>query len=379
MKFNRNNQIMLLLYFIVVVFLLLQLYELYDYKNEHFQDNRIKNSNIQSLIISPFNDDDTTNNKYFGTYIVNKNNKNINNALYFYETVSLKSNSWIKSRYKNMLLENGKKIIITDITFDKSKKMIAIGIEYTNNKHKYNIYKKKTSDINSEWVKLADDIKIKSLCYDNKTTKLLGVSSFDGQIYSNDDHKYLDWVGPINYDIPMRKIMFNKEDNMIGIGLFDNFIYIKSGANWRIEAWDKTKINKTKVHDLLYDYDGCLLGTTTKGIIKQINPDLSSDFINIKNHNKKFNNMLTIFEILKAKIGIELDDDIFDTDTDFGAYLKKMYNIKKLTIDLCASKKYLKDKKYNKNVDEMDELSFKHREIGDLYKKIEEINEKMMK
>jgi len=379
MKLNKNNQLMLLLYFIVVVFLLLQLYELYLYNQEHFQDNRIKNNNIQSLILSPYNDDDITNNKYFGSYIVNKNNKNINNALYFYETISLKSNSWIKSNYKNMLLEKNKKIIITDISFDKNKIMVAVGLEYNNNNHKYNIYKKKTTDLNSEWVKLADDIKIKSLCYDNKTNKLLGISSFDGQIYSNDDVNYLEWNGPINYDIPMRKIMFNKEDNMIGIGLFDNYIYIKSGPNWRIENWDKTKINKTKVYDLLYDYDGCFLGTSNKGIIKQINPDLSSDFIDIRKHDKKLNNILSLFDILKAKIGIELDDDILNTDTEFGKYLKKMYNVKKLTIDLCANKKYLKNKKYNKNIDEMDELSFKHREIGDLYKKIEEINEKMMK
>ena len=83
--------------------------------------------------------------------------------------------------------------------------------------------------MHSKWELVGEDTKMRNLCYDIKTSKLLGVSSYDGQIYESKllNDSYDEWVGPINYDIPMRKIMYNKDDILVGIGLFDNFIYTK--------------------------------------------------------------------------------------------------------------------------------------------------------
>ena len=50
--------------------------------------------------------------------------------------------------------------------------------------------------------------KMRSICFDNKTQKIIGISSYDGQIYESDginDTKYVKWIGPINYDKPMKK------------------------------------------------------------------------------------------------------------------------------------------------------------------------------
>ena len=185
---------------------------------------------------------------------------------------------------------------------------------------------------------------------------------------------YDEWVGPINYDIPMRKIMYNKDDILIGIGLFDNFIYTKESIDWRNSYWSKKNINKTKVYDLIYDTDGCFIAASPKGILKQLNPEMSSEFINIKdypkNKNIEKNLELQTADILKYRIGYEFLDDIFDTSTSLGKHLKNIYDIKKMTKDLCSSKKYLHKDKLDENTDA---LSFKHREINDLYKQIEKI------
>ena len=68
--------------------------------------------------------------------------------------------------------------------------------------------------------------------------------------------------------------MFDKSETMIGIGLFDNYIYTKKSNNWRESYWDKVNINRTKVYDLLYDYDGCLIATSPSGILKQKFPNI---------------------------------------------------------------------------------------------------------
>jgi hypothetical protein len=383
---KNNYNIMILLYLIVIIFLMIQLYELYGLNNiENFSNNKIYNSNIQSFIMSPYENDNNVQ-KYFGTFIINKMNKNIENANYIYETNSLHSNNW--KRTKIPKLDKSKNVIINDIIYDKYKQLLAIGLYYENDNPIYSLYRQskleksdKVSEVSfKSWELIGEDIKIRSLCYDNLSTKLLGISSFDGQIYEKKMYSktFNEWVGPINNDLPMRKISYDKDNNMIGIGLFDNYIYTKKGVNWKLEYWDKKKINKTQVYDVMYDYDGCLIATSPIGIIKQIKPELSSEFIDITKYVKQSNeNILFKYDILKSKIGYEFLDEIFDTDTELGKHLKNIYDIKKLTKDLCNNKKYLRKTKVNNS--NTDELSYKNREINDLYKQIEEINNRLSK
>ena len=141
MKFNRNNQIMLILYFIGVIFLLIQLYELYSIHKEPFYGNKnneniVRNANIQSIILSPY-ESVAGIPKYFGSFVSNSDKDNINNSLYLYETTDLTYNKWTRVEYKNMLLERNNNVIITDISFDKLKRMIVIGLYFRNNKPVY--------------------------------------------------------------------------------------------------------------------------------------------------------------------------------------------------------------------------------------------------
>jgi hypothetical protein len=397
-----NKYIMRLLYFIVVILLLL----LINKKFERF-DNIIKipNTNIHSIILSPLDDREENDkltdknnqiNIYYGTYISNQQNKNTNdatNSLNIYKATDSfqAAQSWVKVNNK---LDNNKNIIITDITYDKQKRMMAIGLHYTipstegeesPNTSKvpvYNIYIKDTSDVDSPWGEaIHTDIPIRNLCYDIKTEKLLGVSSYDGQIYEKKyNHSFKEWVGPINNDIPMRKIMFDKSENMIGIGLFDNYIYTKKSNNWRESYWDKKNINRTKVYDLIYDYDACLIATSPTGILKQKYPELSSEFINYRSYNRwdnKKSEILLKEDILKYKTGYDImkDDTLFADESPFAQNLKAIYNIKKMALDLCSNKNYIRSGNKENDIDE----SYKYSEISDLYKKIEEINDKMTK
>ena len=135
MKFNKNNYILILLYLIVVVFLLLQIYELYETKIEKFVSNIIRNNNIHSITLDP---NDNTYDNYYGTFIKNLNNNNINNSLNLFQVDdTFAGNKWNKIKDSNINRTNS---IIYDITYDKYKHMLCIGLYYDkNNKPIYSI------------------------------------------------------------------------------------------------------------------------------------------------------------------------------------------------------------------------------------------------
>jgi hypothetical protein len=399
-KINRNNQIMLILYFIVVIFLLIQLYELYSLNNEHFYNdsNKVSSVNIQSIMLSPYDNDEPL--KYFGTFIKNSDKDDINNSLYLYETYDLKSPTWNRVKYDNMLLEKNKKVIITDISFDKSKRMIVIGLYYKNKKPVYNIYRRNGDFEKGQWDRISTDINIRSICYDIRNdNKIIGISSYDGQIYYNNGD-YMNWVGPIKYngDVPLRKVMYTLETSnpddtiMIGIGLFDNYIYKKEGADWKNIDWETKPINNTKVRDLIYSKSGGLIATTSKGIMIQNAASISDPFISIDSntvHVKDADN--TNSKIFKSKLGFDIDnknlfeDDSLIQDDNIRKEAEDTYNFKKNLLDFCSTRKFLKNKTnvsndFTDNVsNELDEINLKHQKINELYTQIEAINQNMSK
>ena len=405
MKINRNNQIMLILYFIVVLFLLIQLYELYSMNNEHFYNNNNSNNvlsvNIQSIILSPYETEDVP--KYFGTFIKNTDKDDIHNSLYLYEATDLKNPKWNRVNYENMLLEKNKKVIITDISFDKSKRMIVIGLYYKNKKPVYNIYRRNAENLiefkKGNWEKISTDINIRSICYDiNNDNKIIGISSYDGQIYYNNGD-YMNWVGPIKYngDVPLRKVMYSletantNETIMIGIGLIDNYIYQKKGSDWKKSDWDTTPINTTKVRDLIYSNSGELIATTSNGIMIQTDVGISYGFISIDDKNDQFTNDHSS-GIFKSKLGFDIDNtNLFNTEihnenqNSMIKDAKTAYDFKKKLLDFCAKRKFLKNKTnisndFTDNVsNELDEINLKHQEINELYTQIEDINKNMSK
>ena len=421
---NRNKQIMLILYFIVIIFLFIQLYDLYSVKSEYFYDHdtdKIHNKDIRNILMSP---DENEVVKFYGTYTGENKDKVRKKKLY--QTYSLESDTWNNSTDFNYTVLDVDEIIY-DITYDKNQHMIIIGVKYdtSEDKHVYNTYitDKPIYNINSDnkgnFILIGENNDIKSICYDNRIGEFLGLNSRNGQIYiyekdenptptetsatsatsasssastasmpPPDDYVVgmLDkqhWKGPINQDIPLKKIMYSKENQLIGIGLFDSFIYKKEGSNWKYEKWDRVKINKTKVHDLIYNYDGCLIGTSRdyKGIIKQTNPELSSEFKNVLDYKfEKRKYILSLHDILKAKIGYEFEDILFTDNSVEAEALKKIYDTKKDIIGLCENSKYRKyENKVNENEDPIDDIGYKHKEIRNLYEEIEQINIQMTK
>ena len=50
-------------------------------------------------------------------------------------------------------------------------------------------------------------------------------------------------------------------------------MYKKIGKNWRHTEYDEKNINKTKVYDLFFDKDGCMIASTQNGIMKQLHQE----------------------------------------------------------------------------------------------------------
>lgn len=323
------------------------------------------------------NDDLPIRDKYFGSFISQVGSQNSNNN--FVYTNSLASDRWMTPENSEL----SPKHICIDLTYDNYRRLMAIGMTIENGKPVYDIFKKYSNDFRSNWTKINSNRKMRSLCYDLKYGKLMGCNSYDGQIYESKYRSlsYGNWIGPINYDVPMKKVMYDKEGYLIGIGLIDSFMYRKKTINWRNSKWDKKNINKTKVYDLIYDTDGCFIASTPEGIKKQLYPDFNSEFVNYADFNQEHTNILSHDEILQYKVGFEFLDDDFDTSTELGRDLKRIYEFKKISNDLCKTKSMSKPKSDNINPDQEDinsnTISRQNEEINDLYSQIYSLTNKM--
>ena len=366
---NSYVEILIYIFCLSIIFLLLKK----RINMEHFNNNTNigeKKRIIYTIIPSAIED-----NLYFGSFFsksIKKHASDINNFVY---TRSLKSNKWLSVPNNSLLDKNS---LLIDLSYNENKHLVAIGLSMTKKEPVYNIYIKESPDYKSKWVKMNSNKKMRSLCYDINTHKLLGISSYDGQVYeqkSTNKVSFIEWIGPINHDKPMKKIMFDRDGIMLGIGLVDHFIYRKMDKHWVKSEWDTNTVNKTKVYDMFYDTDGCLIASSPEGIIKQLHPDFNSEFVSINEFNEKHEEINTKTDILKSRIGIEFIDDEFDSSTELGKDLKRIYEFKKISKGLCGKREQLKRHTYSKNNIEM--LSKQNREINDMHKIIDDISNKM--
>ena len=60
------------------------------------------------------------------------------------------------------------------------------------------------------------------------------------------------------------------------------------------------KINKTKVYDLFFDKDGCMIATTPDSVMKQSHQDFNSEFKDIRDYKEKHEDLMNNIEILKS-------------------------------------------------------------------------------
>lgn len=373
---NKHFEIFIYGVSIIIIFVLIsKRISMEGFSNNNNSNNNNKKKNPKKRIIYSIIPSAVEDNLYFGSFYSNNKNKKKNDIDNLVYTRSLESNTWTK--VKNSKLNDN--TLIIDLNYDDNKRMTAIGLSMKNNEPIYDIFMKENIDFESNWVKVESNKKMRSICYDINIGRLIGINSYDGQIYENRISRSGDglikWVGPINYDKPMKKILFNREGILIGIGLIDNYIYKKTGKDWRYNKYDEKNINKTKVYDLFYDKDGCLIATTPNGVMKQLHQDFNSEFVDIRDYKEKHEEIMSNVEILKSRVGVEFIDDEFDINTELGIDLKRLYEFKKVSKELCGNKISLKRNTLEKS--KIDLLSRQNRDINDLYNIIDDISNKM--
>lgn len=269
-------------------------------------------------------------------------------------TRSLKSNTWYGPIRKSIAntANNG---IFVDLTYDKDRKLIGVCMEEVNGRYVYNIYKKSGNDICSEWIKMPDSKdphvgKMRSIIYDTDG-KLIGCNAHDGQLYKKESTSFTsEWIGPINVDMKVKKVMFDHIDGvMLGINADDNKIYRKSGKDWTRESWDKEYSSNVEVIDMFHDLDGCLIASTKNGIMKQIEPNFLSEFVDIE-ETKVTKPLFDNDNRMKYRTGLNLVDKSMTDNNDLTKKLDDILTFKKEAKSICKNKKYLFTNENNESI-----------------------------
>lgn len=326
--------------------------------NEHFDtktERRKTRGNIYNIL--PAFDSSfcglrkTTNDNnpvFIGTFIPDDGESKAN-LIY---TRSLKSNTWYGPIRNSSANNSG---IFVDLTYDKDRKLIGVCLEEENGSYRYNLYKKSTLDFCSEWVRLPDSKdphvgKMRSIIYD-LDGKLIGCNSEDGQLYKKESTSFSsEWIGPINVDIPVKKVMFDHIDQvMLGISKEDNKIYRKSGKDWTRESWDKEYSSNIEVIDMFHDLDGCLVASTNDGLMKQIEPNFLSEFIKIED-TKVTQPLFDNDKRMKYRTGLDLFDKSMKDNNELTKKLDNILTFKKEAKEICKNKKFLFSKEDNDSI-----------------------------
>ena len=190
-----------------------------------------------------------------------------------YETESLLSKNW--KLLDNSIPKGMERPVF--ITYDNDRKLLGIFEEQGDsmyNNRRYNLYKKECLDPESRWVFIEKSTVI-SLIYDDDDI-LIGLNS-KGKFYKK-SNKMIEsqWnLMDLNFEhIPMRKLMYDYNSNvMLGLGQ-DFRIYKKQNSDWKNSEWDTINGPTRKslsgtIRDMFYDYDGHIVGLSRIGLVKK--------------------------------------------------------------------------------------------------------------
>lgn len=338
---------------VLLVSILLLVIIVYNKSPEHFsnidktenEENKDKKKvkRIVCNIIPGFN------NNYIGTFLPEEDTSN--NTLI--TTRSLESNKW-EGPIKNGAVD--KKSIIVDLNYDQQKRLLCVAINVNDGNSIFKIYRKETSDITSKWEELPSDKQIRSLMFDTDN-KLMGCGD-DGQIYKKytEDYTLPEWDGPINYDIPMKKIFFDKDLYLLGIGLEDGKLYKKRGFFWSEDKWDSLHVNDESIYDAFHDLDGRKIATSHRGILKQKNADFMSNFILLNEYPKdKTKKILNKNDVLMFRTGLRdlTIEKIVENENDKSIVLEeplqRILDFKKNAKKVCKNKHNYMSQKVSDN------------------------------
>ncbi len=274
-------------------------------------------------------------NEIIGTFIPQKvKTDKLDNLVY---TRSLSSNNWY-GPVKNSSIEGH---ILTDLCYAPDRRLIGIFMKMVDSNPIYVMYIKKNRGLRSEWILLDDSENIRSVLFD-LDGRMIGCHAITGQIYKKRTEEMdSEWVETSNYDIPMKKLIFDKDLYLMGIGMSDGKLYKKMGYFWNENSWDTENVGSDTIFDCYHDYDGCLIASSYKGIVKQKSANYMSEFVPIR-ETKKNKKRYSLNEILKFKTGLVLEDDlVLDDTTGLGNELKEILKYKKQALKLCKNKSNL--------------------------------------
>lgn len=271
-------------------------------------------------------------NEILGTFIPKKEKtREFNNLIY---CRSLLSNTWYGP------VENGKvkNHILSDLCYSPDRRLIGIFMTLIGPDQYYSLYIKQSRDIKSRWVLLDDSENIRSIIFD-LDGKLMGCHAITGQIYKKRTEELnSEWVETNTFDVPMKKLIFDKDLYLMGIGMADGKLYKKLDYFWSESLWDTENIGSDTIFDCYHDFDGCLIASSYKGIVKQTSANYMDNFLPIREVKPK-RKILSLTEILRFKTGLVLEDDlILDDTSDLGNDLKEILKYKKQAIKLCKNK-----------------------------------------
>jgi hypothetical protein len=217
-----------------------------------------------------------------------------------YQTDTLESKKWTK--VDNDIPENMLRPIF--ITYDKDRKLIGI---FKKKEGRYAMFKKDSLEIDSKWNFIENTTMI-SVIYDGDE-RMIGLDD-KGNFYKKDTELLESQWTMVNYDfthIPMRRVIFDYETNIM-MGISHEFtIYKKKTTDWMKSEWDTVngptlKTLSGRVRDLLYDYDGHLIGLSRVGLVKKKERYYLSEF---KMYETKKEKNVSIYKLLYAITGIK--------------------------------------------------------------------------
>ena len=171
----------------------------------------------------------------------------------------------------------------------------------------------------------------------------------------------------------MSKIYFDRDGVMIGIHKKTNKLHKKEGHLWDSDKWSLDIVNEQEnLIDIIHDYDGCIIGLTPTGLVKQKETGFLSTFYPYTIKFKSIIREPTSFdEIIKARCGFfprfdELED-IEHLDKEF----KDLIRFKKVQKNKCKDRSNMIRNAFrlnyeNKNNEILNRIEKRNKTIQDL-------------
>lgn len=367
MKYCKSQLFIISLVFIILLIMLIK-----QNVTEKFIGKQRK-KRVMTFIINGFN---TKNDNYIGLFEPKEGDSH--NLVY---CASLETDEWIIPKNNPSLPDAGFTLI--NLTYDKERRLIGIGRGIKDGNETFNIYKKKTSELESEWEKIESDTPMRYLIHDLDGI-LMGCSD-EGQLFklrvrSSTETNYV-WDGPFGHGVPMKSLIFDKDLYLLGVGLEDNYIYKRKGFFWKDDDWDTEHINNQEVYNIIHDKDGRFIATTKYGLFKQVNSNYMATFKRFNLVRNKKGLSLNLNDIIKFKTGLSLvnsfiikeDDNYKDIES---AELKKILDFKKQAKEMCYNKSNVLSKdgipKSSQNISKLEEQSQTIDELESMISKYED-------